>query len=297
MKAHTCFTIEQHEDMTFPFSIYKNPINKNKRLLPHYHESFEIIYISKGSMHLKIGNDTFIATKGEIYFSNLYQLHSVEPFDNIEGEFYAFVFDKKIITQVNTSIHYQQYIIPFLQGEHRFPVSIDPSYPDYERLTKSITEILQEYMEKKIGYEICISSEIEKLLILLTRYNKYINHEYLEISQINKEIIDKMWLYIKEKYHQKITLDGISAALYINKYHFCRVIKKLTGSSFTQLLALYRIQQAINLLSTTDLPINSIVEECGFTNQSYFNRMYIKYVGEKPSQTRKRIIYNKSMTT
>ncbi len=37
----------------------------------------------------------------------------------------------------------------------------------------------------------------------------------------------------------------------------------------------------------TDIPVSEISEKSGFTNQSYFNRMYLKYTGNTPTTTRK----------
>ena len=61
------------------------------------------------------------------------------------------------------------------------------------------------------------------------------------------------------------------------------------GCTFTEYLNGYRLSSACTLLSTTDKPVLEISYETGFTNLSYFNRLFKKKYGISPR------IYRKSL--
>ncbi|GEM_PF-1709923 len=59
----------------------------------------------------------------------------------------------------------------------------------------------------------------------------------------------------------------------ISSSHFMSFFKRTTGQSFHSYLNQFRIAKAQVLLTTTDKPLDSINQETGFCNQSYFGMM------------------------
>jgi len=65
-------------------------------------------------------------------------------------------------------------------------------------------------------------------------------------------------------------------------YHF----KKTFGQNFKEYVDKYRMQRAIQLLRTTDDPLETVARESGYTNTSSFIRTFKKMVGTIPGQFR-----------
>ncbi len=59
--------------------------------------------------------------------------------------------------------------------------------------------------------------------------------------------------------------------------------KKHTFATFVNS---YRITYAIDLLSTTDLPIEDIAYRCGFNSRSTFYKQFIRITGNHPGNYR-----------
>ncbi len=279
---------EYHSDSAFPISIYKLTVGHKNIILPHYHDNFEIIYVKHGNLIIRIGNESYRSDQKDIFFTNMFQVHSVDSVDGKNSELYAIVFDKSILDTININNYYLEYIKPFLEGERWFPARISSNNHLFDKLSLSLDLIISEFNSKEIAYELFIKTEVEKLFAIMIRFNIYFNSENCNnITLENKKIINSMWKFIKVNYRNKITLDEIAQALNINKYYFCRLVKNLTGKSFTQLLNIHRVYHSKELLQETNLPVTEISEICGFSNQSNFNRIYLKNIGNTPTETRK----------
>lgn len=66
-----------------------------------------------------------------------------------------------------------------------------------------------------------------------------------------------------------------------------RMIKKCTGYTFQELLMRKRFQKAVMFLVETELPVEEIVVNIGYENQSYFYRQFKARYGMTPNQYRK----------
>ncbi len=79
-------------ESAFPLSLYNCAVNGSTSLHPHYHDNFEIIYAKQGKLNIRIGNETYCSEGKNIFFANMFQVHSVESADGKEGTFYAILF-------------------------------------------------------------------------------------------------------------------------------------------------------------------------------------------------------------
>lgn len=109
--------------------------------------------------------------------------------------------------------------------------------------------------------------------------------EYNDFQNSNR--IKKVYEYIQEFYHKKITLEEISSLVNMSPVSFNRFIKKRTGKTFINYVNDTRISFAARLLSETDKSIGEICYECGFNNIANFNRIFKKNKNCTPSEFRK----------
>lgn len=93
--------------------------------------------------------------------------------------------------------------------------------------------------------------------------------------------------FIQKNFREKLTLEMVSAHVYMNPQYFSRVFKKRIGVSYTDYVNNLRIQHACKLLETSDFPSYRISNECGFNDPSYFNRVFFKQMKTTPNKYRK----------
>lgn len=100
--------------------------------------------------------------------------------------------------------------------------------------------------------------------------------------------------YIEERFCEKITLEEVAAEIYMNPQYFSRVFKQQTGNTFSRYVTELRIQRACELLETTDYPAYRIAIECGFSDPSYFSRVFSCMMEMTPQAYRKKKLHHKN---
>lgn len=92
--------------------------------------------------------------------------------------------------------------------------------------------------------------------------------------------------FIRERFHEDLTLDELADASGLTKYHFCRAFQKNLGIKPMQYVRKVRIERAVWLLRHTDLKIARIGEACGYAHANYFIRTFRSVVGMTPGEYR-----------
>ena len=94
--------------------------------------------------------------------------------------------------------------------------------------------------------------------------------------------------YIDENYAGKISLSGMSATLFIDKYYMCRVFKKATGLTIIEFINNKRLAEAERMLKGTAKTVTAVAMSVGFNNASYFTEMFKAKYGMTPGEFRGR---------
>ena len=89
-------------------------------------------------------------------------------------------------------------------------------------------------------------------------------------SQPRNETIEKICAYLTANYNQKLTLSSVAAQFYLSPYYLSRLFRRVTGQSIVDFINVRRIEAARRLLESTDLGINDVAEETGFSTTAHF---------------------------
>lgn len=92
--------------------------------------------------------------------------------------------------------------------------------------------------------------------------------------------------YLQEHYPERLTRDEVAAVAHLSPAHFSRQVKATFGRTFTELLTGLRVERAAEMLSRTDKPIAVVALATGFTDQSYFTKVFRRAKGRTPSDYR-----------
>ena len=94
--------------------------------------------------------------------------------------------------------------------------------------------------------------------------------------------------YLDQHYKEKLLLDDLAAAFYINKYHLSRGYKRILGITFVDYLTAKRITYAKELLRFTSHSLEVVAVACGYPDASYFNKVFKKTESLTGSEYRKK---------
>ena len=101
-----------------------------------------------------------------------------------------------------------------------------------------------------------------------------------------KQIIRPVKEYLDSNYGEKITLDSLAEAFYINKYYLTKTFKEQYGVSITAYLLNLRITKAKQLLRFSSKSVEEIGLECGLGSPHYFSQTFKSVEGIPPSTYR-----------
>lgn len=94
-------------------------------------------------------------------------------------------------------------------------------------------------------------------------------------------------LYIYENFREKITMRDICTALGRTKSAICPAFKEKYGITVMDYLTELRIEEAKKMLMQTDMTVSEISDETGFSDTSYFSKVFLKAVGVSPTHYRR----------
>lgn len=94
--------------------------------------------------------------------------------------------------------------------------------------------------------------------------------------------------YIARHYREKIYLADIADAININQTYLSKLFAREAGMTIQEYICKVRVERAANLLRYSDEEIATIALHVNFPSQSYFGKMFRKYMGLTPLEYRKK---------
>lgn len=134
--------------------------------------------------------------------------------------------------------------------------------------------------------QLYISSEIQSWFrkkVISPIIDVFRDRQKSQYSNLSEQIIH----IIQNEYDKDISLDECASRLHYNLFYLSSIFKKETGLSFSEYLAMFRLNKAKKLLVETDLPIKDIAEQLTYNNPQNFIRYFRKWEGITPGQYRK----------
>ncbi|MEK5035209.1 response regulator [Paenibacillus sp. FSL R7-0302] len=98
--------------------------------------------------------------------------------------------------------------------------------------------------------------------------------------------IQKILHYLHEHYAEDITVKSMSQYVMMAENYVSTLFKKKTGHTLIHYLHRVRVDQAIRLLTGSDLPVYEIGNRVGFVSDNYFIKIFKRLTAQTPSQYR-----------
>lgn len=109
-------------------------------------------------------------------------------------------------------------------------------------------------------------------------------------SKQEDHIIAALHTYLQRNYSKQLSLYDVAEHLHMNYSYLSAYISQKTGKRFSEHLNDIRIEHARHLLASSSQSISQISEALGYTDQSYFGKIFKKAVGMTPLQYRNQLV-------
>lgn len=261
-------------------------IKKCASKIPHKHDCYELIYVYDGTYLQYIGGRCIELKKGEACFLGSDVKHREEPLGENDTVFFICFsknfFKEDIIKYLSSKDLIEQFIKCDKENLQEKYILFKKNNCDCNIILENI---INEYFKKDIASTlITIGYIIRFLEILINSYKCTLIKE--NIFNTKNILFKEIEQYIDDNINN-ISREKIANDLHYNSNYINSIIKINTNLTYSEYVLNKKLDVSVKLLKNTDLSINKIIKCVGYTNKSYFYKIFISRYGFKPQEFRK----------
>lgn len=235
--------------------------NINMKFPKHLHRSFELIYVSQGTLQLQIGQRWHTLTAGNAALILPGQVHAYASAGFSEN--HLCIFSEDFV-------------------------------PDFYRFirTKTVEEPVFALEDARLIGRLC-SKEDNRFSIKAMLYavaGQFVNRCAISEPKAytDTELLERTIIYVQEHFTEKITLNTLAQSLGYHYNYLSAYLNEHLGMHFCEFVNLYRIDYACELLQVEGMAVSDIAQKCGFETIRSFNRNFKLLQGCTPMEYRAR---------
>lgn len=235
----------------------------------HYHNSFEVYYLQKGTCWYFIDKKSYHLTAGDIALIPAGVIHKT-----------SYETPTSSRTVFNCADSFIPESVRKLMEQTPYFARTNATAPTVDAL---FAQIQAEYEHPDEYSMDAIRTKVASLFLLIARENGKSHEEKPE-----SPIVEKAVAYIRKHYMQAVTLQAVAEQCYVSREHLSRIFKKETGFGFNEYLNVYRMQKANAMLTENPKSkVSQVAIQCGFNDSNYFSKQYKKMYGIAPTKAKR----------
>ena len=127
---------------------------------------------------------------------------------------------------------------------------------------------------------------------LVSVFNRFVGYVFDFTRFKHADTLYKAVRYIRANYADKITLSKAADAVGISCSYLSAIFKDEMGQGFTEYVQTVRVEKSREMLRDPQLSIAEVAAMAGFSDQSYFTKIFTRICGVSPAQYRRGSIEN-----
>lgn len=255
--------------MEIHFEDHKNQIKIWHRrkigFQPHFHNSIEILYVISGKCIASSDFKEYTVEAGDVFVNFPIQIHSYKDIGPLDS--YLLIFPISMCRAFSDIISKFTPSNPVVRSGN-----VDPEW-----LKKLIVKLNDTNAQPPSAYK----------LGTLEGYFTALMGELLQYLDPSQEVRNystehKIIAYCTENYKENLTLDSVSKALFISKYHISHLFSNKLKINFCAFVNSLRLSDALQRLQRGE-SITQAALSSGFSSVRTFNRIFKEEYGSSPT--------------
>ena len=274
---------------------------KNQPL--HSHDFYELTFVLSGNIQLQIEEEHIVFRQGECCLCNK-NIHHKEYFDT-DFEILLFLFQEKYIQSVlNENLFYDKDGNPFKRNTllHQLfaknknsPFYHTKEYIhftpkkscDMDNVFRLVNNMILEIESDASGKTYMMKGYFCRFMAILEDEESYDARIHSARLSVQEALLYHLSLLLEEA-KGNMTGKELEQHFHYRAEYISRIVKKRTGMTLSQYKRLFTLRAAAALLENTQMDIGTICQQTGYTNRSFFNRIFTKRYHMSPSEYRRR---------
>ena len=236
----------------------------------NWHENIEILSFTEGCGSVRIDGVEYSSNVGDIFVINQNRLH--EFLSNEAMLYRVLIIDRDFFIQNHVNVDELHFSTRFRDEDMRAAI---------EELCEIYTDSAHDPWR-----ELTIRMQVLKIITILCKRHSELYDNNLAENEAILLAVKHAIGHIRAEYTRELSLEEISGLVGVSKYHFAREFHRITGYTIVGYINFTRCEFAKTMLSDSKKSMLQIAEACGFSEQSYFARIFKKTVGITPTEYR-----------
>lgn len=274
------------ESTSFPFNVMIVEFPNNAEPIMHSHYCMELTYVLEGDGEYIISEKKYHIKTGDFLIINGHEYHGlVRNLHNLK--IVVIAFHPNLIWNGIDDLDYS-FLKVFYDGTEDFYHYFPQDHPILPTVSSLFLDIMHEWEQHAVGYQLILKANLLKLLALLYReFETSATHGHI-ISKFHDDYnkIIPCIKYIENHLCESIQLGELAQIAHMSQGYFSTVFKRIMKSSPTEYILKRRLANARLLLKSTNLQVSEIAFECGFSDLSAFNKKFKAEYNITPLQYR-----------
>jgi len=250
----------------------------------HRHLFFELIFVISGTGTQWINNHKFRYGANHRFLITPQDSHSFEI--ETTTDFFYLRFNDIYIKSNSLQTENIKRLEYILQNANHQPGCILKNQPDKTLVRPIIEAIRREFQNRDIYNKDLVQQLVNTMIVVVARnIARYVPPDLMEkADERTLDIVN----YIQRNIYcpDKIRAEAVSGHFNISENYLGKYFKKHTNQTLQQYIATYRTKLIEARLAHSDMRINEIAHELGFTDESHLNKFFRKNKGINPKAYR-----------
>ena len=250
-----------------------------------------LFYIRSGEAVLHLEDTDVHLTAGHMYMLPGYTPHAYECEPGLEF-YYLFIYQPELEKASLYDLYDFPYEVNANEGARLLFEHYCMLYPQLNLPSRDAEAFLnhqayRDYAQAYLRMEAFERMQLHGMVEILLSY--FIKHAEPRLI-IKDDRILKLIGYISEHVSENITVATLADISCLTESHLVKAFRKELGVTPLQYIIKKRIQHAQTLLLGTEMTVSEVSQSAGFTDSSYFVRLFKRHIGYTPQQYRDRLI-------
>ena len=282
-------------DPSFPLAVGLAIVG-DRDIGAHAHDFVEAVFVSKGKGYHKMESNSSVTSypikSGDIFLiapDCRHAYHNNQELEVFNILFLPSVFgaDAQALCSLPGLLDFL-IIEPLFRDEDKFSHKLHLNATQSRWMHDQLGSIEKELDKKRQGYQLYAKSLFIESLVKLGRYTVdqfEANDE--EVNHGRHRVVEQAMSFIEKNYSEDLSLEDIATQVYLSPNYFSEVFKSHSGLSPWEYVTTLRLEEACELLRQTKRTMTDIALSVGFSDSSYFSKVFKERFQQTPSQYRK----------
>lgn len=252
----------------------------------HKHNYVEVIYMYQGHTHHIINGEEVELKEGELLFLSQNAIQEILPadYEDIAVNFIILpeFFDRTLMMIGEEENQLRDFIIGCLKCEDDKVSYLHFKVAEVLPIQNLVENLIWTIMNNQQNNRSINQVTMGLLFLQLMNHTDKVS---VGKNQYEQELTIRLLRFIEEHYKDG-KLSDLAEELHCDLYWLSRMVKKLTGKTYTELAQIKRLNQAAYLLTSTKLTVADIGYAVGYDNLSYFHRIFHERFQASPKEYR-----------